>query len=97
MERQRIAMNSIMTAWQCGSRGFDNVPGDAVFDTRARPAATGVDVSGGDQRPSLELCAAGPSRARRAAATKPMPTTAVTDGLGDHRSAAMAMPGGVLR
>ena len=60
-------------------------------------AATGDDASGDGQRPSLELCDAGPRRARRAAATKPMPTTAVTDGLGAHRSAATAMPGGAVR
>src|SRR4051794_7671709 len=52
-----------------------------------------VTISG----PSLQLCAAGPRRARWAAAIKPMPTTAVTVGLGDHRNAATAMPGGALR
>jgi hypothetical protein len=42
----------------------------------------------------LQPCAAGPRRARWAAAARPMATTAAADGFGDRRSAPMAQPGG---
>src|SRR3954452_21866341 len=42
----------------------------------------------------LRLRAAGPRRARWAAAATPMTATAAADGFGDHRNAAMTQPTG---
>src|SRR5919202_2615960 len=97
-ELRRTSADPYRPPWQCvGRRASTTCTGDAAFDTALAAATTDADVGGDDQRPSLELCEAGPRRARRAPATKPMPTTAVIDGLGDHRSAATAMPGGLSR